>query len=282
MFTLQNSHLSVRILDPVADRHYSGSRYVSGGYIFQIRDADGNDLLSGPRFGDPAFNVFDGQGAPELFVPSDTSAPVGDDVLVPGVGLVKRTSAAAPFHVRDNPVVSEFTVWDIDTGDNRITMKTTQRFREKHLSITRTVLLNDRTIESATILENQGSSPLPIRWFAHPFFPLSVNGEMCIFSLPVAMPENPGYALRDDGMVIMKSGYHWEKGLFLNLGDLSGREPLSVRQRHPILSEIGVTCDFAPGELAIWANHHAFSFEAFLEKTIRPGGAAAWGIRYSL
>ncbi len=39
MITLANDSLEVQFLDPVADRARFGVRYCTGGYIFQVRDA---------------------------------------------------------------------------------------------------------------------------------------------------------------------------------------------------------------------------------------------------
>jgi hypothetical protein len=66
MFSLENHHLSVHVLDPENDRDRFGTRYNTGGYIFQIEDARHGPLLSGPTYPE-SFNTFDGQGIPDGF-----------------------------------------------------------------------------------------------------------------------------------------------------------------------------------------------------------------------
>ena len=63
MFTLSSETLVVEILDPVADQERFGVRYCTGGYIFQVTDAQHGPLLSGPTYPHD-FNWFDGQGIP--------------------------------------------------------------------------------------------------------------------------------------------------------------------------------------------------------------------------
>src|ERR1700712_640061 len=88
MYTLKNANLEVSILDPVADQARFGTRYCTGGYIFQIVDAQHGDLLSGPTYPD-SFNWFDGQGIPDAFNLSPLRAPddTGTTALIIGIGL---------------------------------------------------------------------------------------------------------------------------------------------------------------------------------------------------
>src|SRR3954454_18157206 len=64
MYTLTSESLEVSILDPLADQGRFGTRYCTGGYIFQITDRRHGALLSGPTYPD-SFNWFDGQGIPD-------------------------------------------------------------------------------------------------------------------------------------------------------------------------------------------------------------------------
>src|SRR3954463_13649811 len=113
MFHLENAGLRVSVLDPVADRPRMGTRYCMGGYIWQVRDGSKGDLFSGPQFPNPEPPVFDGQGLPEVFeiALGASTAKVGEDVWVIGVGRVKRESAVRPFHVRNNPTLLEAATW---------------------------------------------------------------------------------------------------------------------------------------------------------------------------
>ena len=91
MFTLDGENLKLWLLDPVADADKLGSRYCSGGYVWQLADARHGELLSGPCFPSPSPPPFDGQGLPEVFeiaLGQDT-ATLGQDVWVIGVGRVR-------------------------------------------------------------------------------------------------------------------------------------------------------------------------------------------------
>jgi hypothetical protein len=96
------------------------------------------------------------------------------------------------------------------------------------------------------------------------------------------MPVNPGYYVNPEGTIVMKRDYPWEKGLFLKLEGCGNAGRLTVRQRHPRVGEIRAECGFTPCDCAVWANSHAFSFEAFYEKEILPGEVGEWGITYRM
>src|SRR5215467_14433079 len=87
MYMLTNDELQVSILDPVADQARFGTRYCTGGYIFQITDANRGPLLAGPTY--PAsFNWFDGQGIPDAFNLHPLCEPTAANTmaLIIGVG----------------------------------------------------------------------------------------------------------------------------------------------------------------------------------------------------
>ena len=57
----------VDILDPESDQRHLSPRFCHGAYIWQVRNADGQALLSGPEYPSPNPLAFNGQGLPEVF-----------------------------------------------------------------------------------------------------------------------------------------------------------------------------------------------------------------------
>jgi hypothetical protein len=280
MYTLANGELTVAILDPVADRDRCGSRYIVGGYIFQITDASQGELLSGPEYPNPRPNLFDGQGAPDHFVTVLGEAPVGGEVAGIGVGRIRRTSDQEPFSVRHNPEVAHFLPWEVSQQNDNITMQTEDQFKDWAYHLTRTVRLHERTVQVQTAIENRGTTTLPIRWYAHPFFPLTPDRVYCKMSPVVTMPENPGYFLNEEGFICQKPDYEWEKGHFQLLDFDKSGESMTFTQRHPLVGEVTAATDFMPDWLPIWSNHRTFSFEPYYIRELAPGEAAAWSIAY--
>jgi len=281
MFHLKNNELDVEILDPIIDRKLLGSRYCTGCYIFQINDSRLGNLLSGPQYPNLPYNVFDGQGAPEVFVNAlnQENAQLGEEVLVLGVGTVERTSSHSPFHVRDNLKVTEFCTWEIEEKDDCIAMKTLQEFKNWQLIINKKVTLTEKIVTSYTTIKNIGQAPIPLKWFAHPFFPFPSNLMCCKFIDPFAMAPNSGYLINNQGIIEMKPEYDWKKGLFQKI-EYKSKRPFSASQYHPLLGNISVTSDFVPTSLAIWANAQTFSFEPFYEANIPLKNSRNWSIRY--
>jgi hypothetical protein len=281
MFTLENTQLKVLVLDPEADRSRLGSRYCTGGYIWQVEDQRLGPLFTGPEYPREP-NTFDGQGAPEMFkraLGADTAA-VGDEVGCIGVGRVRRTSPLEPFDVRHNREVIEFVKWEVALANDSVTMRTSHTFRDWSYALTRRVSLSERTFQSVTVLHNTGVVPLPVCWFAHPFFPIPPDGVLCSFSIPVGMPESLGYRLKDDGFIHRNPDHAWPRGCYCAL-DLKRRDQvLHAVQKHPKVSEIAVDTDFPPSALPIWGNDRTFSFEPYFERTLLADEEACWGVTY--
>jgi hypothetical protein len=280
VFTIESPDLAVKILDPEADRAKLGSRYCSGGYVWQVEDARHGALLSGPCFPDPEPPPFDGQGLPEVFeiALGQDRARVGDDVWVVGVGRVRRESATVPFHVRDNPTVVERARWIVERSPLAVTMRSRETFLDFELELERRLALDGRTLRSATVIRNACKQDIPIRWFAHPFFPWA-DSESLRFSLESTLPENPGFFVSARGAVERRKEHTWANGCYVVPRTALGGE-LEVTQAHPALGSVRVTCRFPLAWLALWGNARTLSFEPFHATVLTPGGVSSWAMEY--
>lgn len=279
MIFIENAELTVTLLEPARDAARLGSRYCSGGYVWQVADAKRGELLSGPCFPEEP-PPFDGQGLPEVFetaLGADT-ARVGDDVWVIGVGCVRRESPVRPFHVRDNPTVVERTTWSVEQCERSVTMRSRESFHDFSLELARTVSLEGRTLRSTTALRNAGERALPVRWFAHPFFPWAQT-ECFRASLECELPENPGFSLNARGFVERRAEHDWARGCYVVPRVALGGE-LAVTQKHPALGEVLVTCRFPLAWLALWGNERTVSIEPFHATVLEPGGSSTWSVEY--
>jgi hypothetical protein len=283
MYTLASQSLIVSILDPLADRARLGSRYCTGGYIWQVSDVEKGELIAGPEYPKEP-NTFDGQGLPDMFhrplLPAE-GVPVGGMVACIGVGLVRRTSPVEPFEVRHNPEVEAFVDWDVEAGGDTITMRTSHSFHGWAYQLEREVSLRERTIHSRTAIRSTGVDPLPVRWFAHPFFPLTEDNVLCRFSLPVSMPENPGYSLNSQGFITRKADHDWQRGWYQPLDYEKTPAGITVVEKHPKIGQVTTVTDFCPTFLPIWGNHRTFSFEPYFERELASGDGAEWSIEYT-
>ncbi|MBN1401548.1 MAG: hypothetical protein JXA74_11965 [Anaerolineae bacterium] len=281
MYTLSNDQLTVSILDPVADVARMGSRYCTGGYIWQVTDGRLGELLAGPRYPDPNPDAFNGQGAPEMFMAAlGEDAPLGGLVGCIGVGAVRRTSSVEPFSVRHNPEVAEFLRWDVEVEEAAITMYAHGRHGGWGYGLERLVTLTERTLVSQTTLENRGVLSVPIRWFPHPFFPPTVDGVQCRFATAVTLPENPGFQMEAEGWIRYKPEHDWGRGCFQALGFDAPEDGLRFVQKHPKVGQVAVETDYVPAYLPIWGNANTFSVEPYHEDTLSEGEAARWSVTY--
>lgn len=269
MFTLRNEELTVEILDPVDDQDRFGTRYCTGGYIFQIVDKQHGALMSGPTYPDD-FNWFDGQGIPDAFSRNSLEDPSEPGTaIVPGIGLCDLEAKK----------VLGFCIWDVQATDDAITMTTQHLIGDHRMDLERTVTLRSRTIRSTTFVQNAGKTHLPISWFPHPFYPqLDDSDELCRFSAPVSFPDNDGFEWADSGFIARKD-WPWSKGHYQAL-DHSIQGRLTIQQKHPKLGLVGATCSYVPGMFPIWGNTNTFSWEPYFERTLARGQSASWWIDY--
>ncbi len=285
MYQIENSEIRISILDPLEDRARLGSRYCTGGYIWQATDSIKGELFSGPKFPDANPSAFDGQGCPEVFeiALGQQSALVGEDVYVIGVGRVLRESPVKPFHVRNNFTVKEFATWDVDLKSASCTMSSRQSFKHWDLLLTKTISLQGRTLVSKTAVANLGKTELPLRWFAHPFFP-HAGFECAKFSVECDLirylPDIGAYRFNSLGYLERIPEYPWKSGGF-QLLNLPFGFPMSFHQRHPLLGEMAVACQFPVAWLPVWANDRTISLEPYYQTLLQVGAQTEWSIEYA-
>lgn len=270
MYSLNNSYMNVAVLDPISDQNRFGTRYCTGGYIFQIADHHWDELISGPTF-PYAFNWFDGQGLPEAFANPlpDTTDASSTLMLEIGVGLFDKT---------DNSV-KEFCKWDITETPQSLRFATQQNHSSWSLEMTRLITLVNRTLKSETFVKNTGQGKIPLRWYPHPFFPLYPGGECCKLNVPVTIPDNPGYELLANGFIHQKN-LPWDQRGHFQVLEIPKGEKLQFLQKHPKLGLIAATCSYAAVWMPIWGNRYTFSFEPYFEYQLANGDEASWSITY--
>lgn len=281
MYTLSNDQLVVSVLDPVADQSRFGTRYCTGGYIFQVADPKLGDLMSGPTYPD-SFNWFDGQGIPDAFnlgplrhqpafrpdQPAPALPAADQTSLILGVGLCNQAEGK----------VLEFCTWQVSQSTGSLTMVTQQEFGPYQARLERTVTLTGRTVRSHIQLTNQGRAPISMRWFPHPFYPQPEGDELCKLNIPVTLPAESRYEMGENGF-IRRRNWPWTEGHYAALEQMA-TEKLVILQKHPLLGLVSATCSFVPDFFPIWGNPTTFSWEPFLERTVASGQTLSWWIDY--
>jgi len=273
MITLTNNNLHISLLDPVADSSRLGVRYCTGGYIFQIEDADLGPLLSGPTYPD-SFNWFDGQGIPDAFnlshLPLSGDAGQRRHVLIPGIGICD---------IAEKKIV-ESCSWEIVQEDASAKFTTRQQADDWSFTLEKEVILLGRTVRTTAAIHNSGTSFIPLRWFPHPFFPQLPEGndELIRINTEISLPNEADYTLTENGFIVRKN-WPWTEGHGHAL-DHSSRAPLVVIQLHPLLGQVSAHCSYIPDFFSIWGNGATFSWEPYLERTVAGGQSFSWWIDY--
>jgi hypothetical protein len=284
MYLLSNDLFTVSIVDPIKDCSLLGSRYCTGGYIWQINHKKFGDLLSGPCYPKNNPPVFDGQGAPEVFespAPGAESKPIGSTVLVPGVGIVRKTSPITPFHVRDNPEVIDFCKWNTTCSASNLIMTTAQKLDSFECLITREIKLFDSTIVSSTSFQYIGTNPFSLSWFAHPFFPLNPDFRCCRFSVPVKQLSSDAFTIDNKtGLLAIRPEFDYSKSSYTLLDIPSGQE-ITVEQIHPDAGKVTISTDFPVAKMPVWTNKNTFSFEPYFQTVITNSELIFWSIKYT-
>ena len=270
MLSMNNAFLNVSILDPVADRERFGTRYNTGGFIFQVTDHRLGPLLTGPTYPD-SYNTFDGQGIPDAFFthlgnPGDPNDPTWLGI---GIGLYDKPKNQ----------VTQFCEWAVTEQPGWLRFETRQTHLDWSLELTRELTLAHRTLKSDTRLKNTGRGELPVRWYPHPFYPHYETGECCKFDAGITLPDNPGYELLPNGFIRQKNLPWDRRGHFQPLQH-EQVDALTVLQKHPKLGLTAATFSYGPAFLPIWGNAYTFSFEPYFERSVPPGDEVRWWVEY--
>lgn len=280
MITLANNELQVTLLDPAADASRLGSRYVSGGYIWQVDDLQHGPLLVGAQFPEEP-ETFNGQGAPEVFqftcFRSETEIPAKR--LIIGVGTVENNAGTGVMESHWRAAVESPAQWDTRVTATTASFAAVQRFDPWHLRISRQIELDARTLRSTTDLLNTGHGALPFRWFAHPFFPVPRDLRCCSLRPGWSLEHNPGYSVGPDGILTMTRGFNWPSGHY-ELVRGCADQILDTTMAHPGVGSVRITGDFPLFRIAVWANDRTFSIEPFRAGSLLSGESTRWTLEY--
>ncbi len=277
---LQAGGLTADLLDPSApaDQARLGTRYCWGGYIWQVRDEQAGDLLTGPEWPEPQPLAFNGQGLPESFrhAEFDTGRPL---ILENNRGFIIGIGDVAP-----NPAgelaVAQPCPWTMTRSTGALEFCTEQAGNGYACQLTRRVALAGRTLTSATLLANTGARPLPLHWFAHPFFALTDRLLTCGLPTSWGIADNVGYTLDAHHVLTFKRRFlHKDNGHFEQLRIAPGTL-LRAGVSHPRLAQIVFTTDFTPDTCPVWGNSNTWSIEPYIVSELAPGDTRAWTLRY--
>ncbi|MBP6508489.1 MAG: hypothetical protein KA257_13065 [Opitutaceae bacterium] len=280
MLTLAHDALTVTLLDPgaAADRPRLGTRYCWGGYIWQVTDAQAGPLVTGPEWPETNPLPFNGQGLPESFRHAEfgTGRPL---LLENGRGFIIGIGEVAP-DASGALAVTQPCPWTLTRSADAIDFCTAQSGLGYGCQLTRRIALAGRTLSSTTSLTNTGDRPLPLHWFAHPFFALTDRLLTCGLPANWGMAENIGYAFAAPHRLAFKRRFlHKDDGHFEKL--LIGENtPLHAALSHPQLAGIVFSTDFTPDLCPVWGNSNTWSIEPYIQSELAPGATRAWTLRY--
>lgn len=274
MITLANADLALELLDPVADRDRLGSRYCWGGYIWQVRDATGEPLVTGPEWPNPAPRPFNGQGLPESFRFRRRS---GEALTWDGREGVHLGGGRLGLDAKGEPVVVEPCVWEIARAVDRLTFRTVQRTHGYDTLLEREVRLEGPTILSSSRLTNRGSRPLSLEWFPHPFFALT--DRLIEAEVPPAcrLADNPGFLLEGQRLASRKR-FDGDRDGHMDFLILPPDVTVRARLSHPRRQWVDFATSYAPSECLIWGNGNTFSIEPYLAAVLAPGETREWWV----
>ncbi len=281
MLTLSLNSLSVDLLNPAdaRDRARMGTRYCWGGYIWQVNDEHAGPLLSGPEYpAELSPTPFNGQGAPESF----RHAEFGSDkplILENGRGFIIGIGEVAPGN-GDDLVVTKPCSWSVTRSAAAIDFYTVQAGGKYGCRLSRRIALEGRSLTSFTKIVNTGTVPLPVHWFAHPFFALTDGLISCGLPRSWDMAENPGFGFDGERRLGMLRRFKDKlDGHFQQLV-VGPKTPLRAAVSHPRLSKVFFSTDFTPDQCPVWGNSNTWSIEPYITAELALGATRSWTLTY--
>lgn len=276
MLRLENTGLTVELLDPATDQTRLGARYVWGGYIWQVHDRRAGPLLTGAQWPEAEPDPYNGQGLPESFRHRTiTGEPLlwnGDTGLSPGAGRLGK--------IGDAVVVTVPCGWEISAHDDHVILKTAQTVGSWSYELVRTVELRGRQLCSRTRYTNRSASRLVHEWFVHPFFALGKDGRAeALLPRGTSLPPNPGYVI-EANRLSFKRGFEGKFDGHLDYLQLPPHTAFSAELNHPRLAHVRFTSSFVPIRTVIWANGNTLSLEPYLTLDLAPGETKEWSLTY--
>jgi hypothetical protein len=279
MLTLAGDSLRAEVIDPAdaADRARLGTRYCWGGYVWQVHDPVAGPLLTGPEWPVDRPSPFNGQGLPESFRHAEfgTGRPL---ILEERRGFIIGIGEVAP-NMAGELAVTVPCAWSLTRTPGTLEFCTAQAGNGYACQLTRHLSLRGRTLVSASRLTNTGGRPLPLHWFAHPFFALTDRLLTCDLPAGWGMTENAGYALDAANRLSFRRRFlHRDDGHFEQLQ--IGGSPLHCTLSHPTLTGVVFSTDFVPDMCPVWGNSNTWSIEPYIQSELAPGATRNWTLTY--
>jgi hypothetical protein len=279
MLSIATDHLTAEFLHPWDDRHRLGNRYCHGGYLWQVRGADGAAWLSGPRYPSPTPPIFDGQGAPEAFRWFDLTKERrlnqrGDKGLMLGVGICDGFASR-------EPSVLLPCLWEVESEATSCRMTTSQSFEDLGYRLERTWTAEGRRLTSFSRVQNTGAADLEVHWFPHPFLPL-IQGVLDFSVDPRwTLPDELPYLTQAPGEFRMNPAHAWKSRNTFRILQGGPSQPYRASFAHPLVGRVYMEGDFPVDILPVWANTRTFSIEPHSIHRLAHGESVAWTLAYT-
>lgn len=279
MITWSDGALTLEVIDPAEDAARLGTRFCHGGYVWQVRDAQGRALLSGPEYPAVRPDPFNGQGVPEVFRFWDKRS--GEALNVSGGrGVLLGVGAIGALRGREVEL-NTVDAWTHARDGAGHWMWTTRHAGDRYgAEVERVLGLEGRTLASASRVSNTGDVPLDVHWYPHPFFPLCDGGSRVRVQPDVRLEAGcEGFAQAADGALSMRPTYDWAQGCFAWL-EGAYDAPLRAVIQHPVCREVAMWGDFSVDYMPIWANARTLSLEPHSLHRLAPGETVSWTLWY--